>query len=164
MLKWLTIVALTIGKWLVNPSGWQYRHFWTSPFGASALTITWSNQWMFWPDWNKVSDMVGLGVISYGVVAVVAEGGLVGMWYALSKIGKDLEERRRRRQEEAAGNFVAAIKAVESRPDRARIVQAAEDNGISRDVLRDAALKAGVVLPGERRRSRRRRSLPTTVE
>ena len=108
--------------------------------------------------------MVGLGVISYGVVAVVAEGGLVGMWYALSKIGRDLEERRRRREEEAAGHFVTAIKAVESRPERARIVQAAEDDGISRDTLIQAARKAGVVLPGERRRSRRRRSLPTTVE
>ena len=105
--------------------------------------------------------MAGLGVISYGVIAVAVEGGLIGMWYALSKIGRDLEERRRRRQEEAAGHFVAAIKAVESRQDRARIVQAAEDNGVPRDTLIAVAQEAGVALPGVRRNRRGRRTLPT---
>ncbi len=88
------------------------------------------------------------------------------MWYALSKIGRDLEERRRRRQEEAAGHFVAAIQAVERVPERARIVQsiiqAAEDNGVPRDTLTAVAQEAGVALPGARsNRRRRRRTLPT---
>ncbi len=90
------------------------------------------------------------------------------MWYALSKIGRDLEERRKRRQEEAAGNFVTAIRAVGSGPERRSIVQAivqaAEDEGIPGDALAAAARKAGVVLPGERRRSRRRRRFPPPTD
>lgn len=167
MLSWLKAALAKVGRWLANPSGWQYRHFWTSPLGASASTLTWSGQWMLWPDWSKVADMAGLGVISYGVVAVVAEGGLAGMWYALSKIGRDLEERRRRRQVAAAENFVTAIKAVKAEPERVRIVQAivqaAEDNGIPEDILTAVAEEAGVTLPGNRRnRRRRRRSLPVS--
>ena len=103
--------------------------------------------------------MAGLGAISYAIVAVLVEGGLVGMWYALSKIGRDLEERRRQRQEAAAGNFVTAIQAVEAEPERERIVQAAEDSGIPRGTLAEVARRAGVVLPGDRRRRRHRRRL-----
>ena len=89
------------------------------------------------------------------------------MWYALSKIGRDLEERRRRRQVAAAENFVTAIKAVKAEPERVRIVQAivqaAEDNGIPEDILTAVAEEAGVTLPGNRRnRRRRRRSLPVS--
>ena len=165
MLNWLKAALLKIGKWLVNPTGWQYRHFWISPFGVSASTFTWSGQWTFWPDWNKVADMAGLGVISYGVIAVMAEGGLIGMWYALSKIGRDLEERRRQRQVAAAENFVTAIKAVSAGPERARIVQAATDNGIPEDTLIAVAEEAGVSLPGSRRnRRQRRRRLPASTD
>ena len=90
------------------------------------------------------------------------------MWYALSKIGRDLEERRRQRQVAAAENFVAAIKAVEAELERVRIVQAivqaAEDNGIPGDTLTSVAEEAGVTLPGSRRnRRRRRRRLPAAT-
>ena len=168
MLNWLKATLVKTGRWSANPTGWQYRHFWTSPFGASASTLTWSGQWTFWPDWSKVADMAGLGVISYGVIAVVAEGGLIGMWYALSKIGRDLEERRRQRQVAAAENFVTAIQAVEPGPGRARtvqaIAQAAEDSGVPRDTLTEVAEEAGVTLPGSRRnRRRRRRRLPAST-
>ena len=160
MLNWLKTALLKIGKWLVNPSGWQYRHFWISPFGVSAATLTWSSQWAIWPDWSKVAEMAGLGVISYGVIAVAVEGGLIGMWYALSKIGRDLEERRRRRQEEAAGHFVAAIKAVESvRTGRASYRRRRQRS--AKDTLIAVAQEAGVALPGVRRNRRGRRTLPT---
>ena len=90
------------------------------------------------------------------------------MWYALSKIGRDLEERRRRRQVAAAENFVTAIKAVEAVPEQARIVQAiaqaAEDSGVPKDTLNEVAEEAGVSLPGNRRnRRRRRRRLPAST-
>ena len=80
-------------NWLVQPEGWQVRHFAASPFGAALMTWFWTDQLQFWQDWDVVADMASLGAISYGVIAVLAEGGF-RVFYTLSQIGKDREKRR----------------------------------------------------------------------
>ena len=58
------------------------------------MTWFWTNQARFWEHWDTVAEMASLGAISYGIIAVLAEGGF-RMFYALSQIGKDRERRRR---------------------------------------------------------------------
>ena len=50
--------------------------------------------------------MVSLGAVSYGIIAVLAEGGF-RLFYTLSLIGKD-KERRKRELEEVKASGVAA--------------------------------------------------------
>ncbi len=70
------------------------------------MTWFWTGQLQFWQHWNSVAEMASLGAISYGVIAVLAEGGF-RMFYALSQIGKDREKRRRELEEvKAAGEAV----------------------------------------------------------
>ncbi len=67
------------------------------------MTWFWTRQLQFWQHWDAVADMASLGAISYGVVAVLVEGGF-RMFYALSRIGKDKEKRRQELADaEAAG-------------------------------------------------------------
>ena len=80
-------------NWLVQPEGWQVRHFAASPFGAALMTWFWTDQSQFWQHWDTVADMASLGAISYGIIAVLAEGGF-RVFYTLSQIGKDREKRR----------------------------------------------------------------------
>lgn len=93
-------------NWLIQPEGWQVRHFAASPLGAALMTWFWTGQLQFWQHWNSVAEMASLGAISYGVIAVLAEGGF-RMFYALSQIGKDREKRRRELEEvKVAGEAV----------------------------------------------------------
>ena len=83
-----------IWNWLVQPEGWQVRHFAASPFGAALMTWFWTNQARFWEHWDTVAEMASLGAISYGIIAVLAEGGF-RLFYTLSLIGKDKQRRER---------------------------------------------------------------------
>ena len=80
-------------NWLIQPEGWQVRHFAASPFGAALMTWFWTRQGRFWEHWDGVAEMASLGAISYGIIAVLAEGGF-RLFYTLSQIGKDRERRR----------------------------------------------------------------------
>ena len=82
-------------NWLVQPDGWQVRHFAASPFGASLMTWFWTGQLRFWQHWDVAADMASLGAISYGVIAVLVEGGL-RVFYTLSQIGKDRDNGMKR--------------------------------------------------------------------
>lgn len=82
-----------IWNWLIQPEGWQVRHFAASPFGAAFMTWFWARQGRFWDHWDTVAEMASLGAISYGIIAVLAEGGF-RLFYTLSLIGKDREKRR----------------------------------------------------------------------
>ena len=57
------------------------------------MTWFWTGRLQFWQHWDAVADMAGLGAISYGVIAALAEGGL-RVFYTLSQIGNDREKRR----------------------------------------------------------------------
>ena len=78
--------------WLIQPEGWQVRHFAASPFGAALMTWFWTRQLRFWEHWDTVAEMTSLGAVSYGIIAVLAEGGL-RVFYTLSLIGKDKQRR-----------------------------------------------------------------------
>ena len=83
-----------VGDWLIQPEAWQVRHFAASPFGASLMTWFWTWQARFWEHWDTVAEMASLGAISYGVIAVLMEGGF-RLFYTLSLIGKDRQRRQR---------------------------------------------------------------------
>lgn len=96
--------------WLIQPEGWQVRHFAASPFGAALMTWFWMGQPRFWDHWDMAAAMAGLGAISYGIIAVLAEGGF-RLFYTLSLIGKD-RERRKRELDEAKAAGIAAGEAA----------------------------------------------------
>ena len=107
-----------IWNWLVQPEGWQVRHFAASPFGAALMTWFWTSQPRFWEHWDTVAEMASLGAISYGVIAVLMEGGF-RLFYTLSQIGKD-REKRKREIEEAKAAGMAAGEAAGSAEERKR--------------------------------------------
>ena len=102
-------IARHLWEWLIQPEGWQVRHFAASPFGAALMTWFWTSQTRFWEHWDKVAEMASLGAISYGVIAVLVEGGF-RLFYALSQIGKDREKRRRELEEVRADGAAAERK------------------------------------------------------
>lgn len=77
-----------IWNWLIHPEGWQIRHFAAFPFGAALMTWFWTEQAKFREHWDRVAEIVSLGAVSYGIIAVLAEGGF-RLFYTLSLIGKD---------------------------------------------------------------------------
>ena len=101
-------------EWLIQPEGWQVRHFAASPFGAALMTWFWTSQPRFWDHWDMAAEMAGLGAISYGIIAVLAEGGF-RVFYALSLIGKDREKRRRELEEIKAAGAAAGAAAERER-------------------------------------------------
>ena len=117
-------IARHLWEWLIQPEGWQVRHFAASPFGAALMTWFWTSQARFWEHWDKVAEMASLGAISYGVIAVLAEGGF-RLFYALSQIGKD-REKRRRELEEVRADGAAAERKQWQQWNEARI-QAADE-------------------------------------
>ena len=58
------------------------------------MTWFWTRQLRFWEHWDAVAEMTSLGAVSYGVIAVLEEGGL-RLFYTLSLIGKDKQRRER---------------------------------------------------------------------
>ena len=103
-------IARHLWEWLIQPEGWQVRHFAASPFGAALMTWFWTSQARFWEHWDKVAEMASLGAISYGVIAVLVEGGF-RLFYALSQIGKDREKRRQELEDMKAAGRAAGEEA-----------------------------------------------------
>ncbi len=101
-------------NWLIQPEGWQVRHFAASPFGASLMTWFWTGQLQFWQHWDTVANMASLGAISYGVIAVLAEGGF-RVFYTLSQIGKDREKRRQELEDMKAAAEADGVAAERKR-------------------------------------------------
>lgn len=66
-----------------QPDGWQARHFAVAPFGGLLSTWLWVN---FGPMWAQFDNF---GVLFYGAVAVLLEGGYQ-MFYAISKRRRDI--------------------------------------------------------------------------
>ena len=73
------------------------------------MTWFWTRQLQFWQHWDTVAEMASLGAISYGVIAVLVEGGF-RLFYALSQIGKDREKRRQELEDMKAAGAAAERK------------------------------------------------------
>ena len=97
-----------VWNWLIQPEGWQVRHFAASPYGAALMTWFWTRQARFWEHWDTVAEMASLGAISYGVIAVLVEGGF-RLFYALSRIGKDKQKREQELAEVRAEGMAEGI-------------------------------------------------------
>ena len=83
----------------------------------------------FWRHWDLVSEMASLGAISYGIIAVLAEGGF-RVFYALSQIGKDREKRRQELEDMKAAGAAAERKRWQQW-NEARIQAAADGREFS---------------------------------
>ena len=66
-----------------QPEGWQARHFAVAPFGGLLSTWLWVS---YGPAWAQFDNF---GVLFYGAVAVLLEGGYQ-MFYAISKRRRDI--------------------------------------------------------------------------
>lgn len=77
---------------------WLRRHATITPFGAAVTTWLLSvwiggGQWLFWHDLDPAKAMAGLGTIAYGIIAVVAEGGIKVVFWALDERKKKMTYR-----------------------------------------------------------------------
>ena len=76
-----------------QPDGWQARHFAVAPFGGLLSTWLWV---AYGPAWAQFDNF---GVLFYGAVAVLLEGGYQ-MFYAISKRRRDINAAEDRGREE----------------------------------------------------------------
>ena len=73
---------------IVEPGGWQGRHFAIAPFGSALSTWLWA-----WWKWSEVPGMVSWGVLTYGMAAIAIEG-VFQVFYYFYKRNKDRQEAR----------------------------------------------------------------------
>ena len=89
---------------------WQRTHAVAAPFGSALVTLLLSTRseqwaWLFWQSevtWNLVADNAGVGAMTYGMLAVTAEGGASLIFWALDERDKRKERRAAEREQELA--------------------------------------------------------------
>ena len=100
-----------------------------TPFGAAATTWVLSvladgGQWAFWHNLDPVKEMAGLGTIAYGALAVLVEGGIKMVFWALDErrrkftmreIEAMTEVRNRLRREQDATGVAIVEEMIEDR-------------------------------------------------
>ena len=77
---------------------WLRRHAMITPFGAAVTTWVLSalfgdGVWLFWHNLEPVKAMAGVGTIGCGMVAVVGEGGIKLVFWAIDERRKKLTAR-----------------------------------------------------------------------
>ena len=77
---------------------WLRRHAMMTPFGAALTTwllaaLVGGGQWLFWHDLEAVQAMATLGTITWGIVAILAEGGIKLVFWAIDERRRKLTER-----------------------------------------------------------------------
>ena len=97
---------------------WLRRHAMLTPFGAAVATwllsaLIGGGRWLFWHDLGSLKSMAGVGTIAYGMVAVLGEGGIKLVFWAIDERRKKLTAReidtltavreRLEREQDAAG-------------------------------------------------------------
>lgn len=85
-----------------QPDGWQARHFAVAPFGGLLSTWLWVS---YGPAWAQFDNF---GVLFYGAVAVLLEGGYQ-VFYAISKRRRDINAAEARGRREALADARAAM-------------------------------------------------------
>ena len=96
-----------------QPDGWQARHFAVAPFGGLLSTWLWVS---YGPAWAQFDNF---GVLFYGAVAVLLEGGYQ-VFYAISKRRRDINaaEDRGREEGHAAGREEGRAATLDAIADR----------------------------------------------
>lgn len=108
---------------------WLRRHATITPFGAAVTTWVLSvwvggGQWLLWHDLEPSKSMAGLGAIAYGIIAVIGEGGIKMVFWALDERRRKLtrreiatltEARERLNQEQDAAAIAVLDKMIDDR-------------------------------------------------
>ena len=75
---------------------WLRRHAIAAPFGvfaATALLVIRSGQWAGWGSLELAANLVELGAVLYGMAAVLVEGGIRMVFWALEERKRMIKER-----------------------------------------------------------------------
>lgn len=75
---------------------WLRRHAVAAPFGvfaATALLVIRSGQWAGWGSLELAANLVELGAVLYGMAAVLVEGGIRMVFWALEERKRMIKER-----------------------------------------------------------------------
>ena len=77
---------------------WLRRHAMITPFGAAVTTwllsaLVGGGPWLFWHDLEPAQAMAGLGTITWGMAAILAEGGIKLVFWAIDERRRKLTER-----------------------------------------------------------------------
>ena len=155
---WLLVAT---ARWILRQfvsadSDWTSIHARLLPFGSTVGTYLAANfvgegEWLFWDNWKAIINAASLGVIMHGIAAVgLLEGGFKVGLYVVDKW-------RVGRAKARAKDIVHAMEFADSESQKRRIMQTAFLEGISQELLEEAAMIEGVRLPTSRRFARRRR-------
>ena len=93
---------------------WLRRHAMITPFGAAVTTwllsaLVGGGPWLFWHDLEPAQAMAGLGTITWGMAAVLAEGGYKLVSWAMDR-------RRQRRMDREIATLLEARERLKRAP------------------------------------------------
>ena len=89
---------------------WLRRHAVAAPFGvfaATALLVIRSGQWAGWGSLELAANLVELGAVLYGMAAVLVEGGIRMVFWALEERKMMIENRKALGRAEVVAEFLA---------------------------------------------------------
>ena len=96
-------------------SRWFRRHAILAPFGVSAITwlLSWSEigHYRWWDKPELASSLVDLGAVLYGMAAVLMEGGVNMVFWALEQREKRRKKLREEMRAEAVETLLADMRA-----------------------------------------------------
>ena len=113
---------------------WLRRHAIAAPFGvfaATALLVIRSGQWAGWGSLELAANLVELGAVLYGMVAVLVEGGIRMVFWALEERKRMIKER----EDMGRAKLVAEMLAEGIPQTKEELEQWARDKGIPLDKL-----------------------------
>lgn len=113
---------------------WLRRHAVAAPFGvfaATALLVIRSGQWAGWGSLELAANLVDMGAVLYGMVAVLAERGDRMVFWALEERKRMIKER----EDLGRAKLVEELLAEGIPQTKEELEQWARDKGIPLDKL-----------------------------
>ena len=113
---------------------WLRRHAIVAPFGvfaATALLVIRSGQWGGWGSLELAANLVELGAVLYGMAAVLVEGGIRMVFWALEERKRMIKER----EDMGRAKLVEEMLAEGIPQTKEELEQWARDKGIPLDKL-----------------------------
>ena len=113
---------------------WLRRHAIAAPFGvfaATALLVIRSGQWAGWGSLELAANLVELGAVLYGMAAVLVEGGIRMVFWALEERKRMIKER----EDLGRAKLVEEMLAEGIPQTKEELEQWARDKGIPLDKL-----------------------------
>lgn len=118
----------------VRERQWLRRHAIAAPFGvfaATALLVIRSGQWDGWSSLELAANLVDMGAVLYGMVAVLAERGVRMIFWALEERKRMIKER----EDLGRAKLVDEMLAEGIPQTKEELEQWARDKGIPLDKL-----------------------------